>query len=160
VWQARVLAYDTNIQIVNYLLSSRLAALALPIMAPNPTSDLSSVFKTGELKPGIYKIQNIYTEAFLDIHVHTLEGSVLSSPQRSWGGKGTRKSVSKGPPKLSQQSPETLGSGSLPPYDEDATVEQSSTRVQHAESERDSLGTIVTEVAIVTTRKRYRVEEN
>jgi len=65
-----------------------------------------------------------------------------------------------GTSKLSQQLPEMLSSGSLPPYDEDATTGQSSTRAQHAESERDDLGTIVTEVTIVTTRKRYRVEDN
>jgi len=53
-----------------------------------------------------------------------------------------------------------LSSGSLPPYDEGATAGQSSTRAQHAESERDDLGTIVTEVTIVTTRKEHRVEDN
>ena len=31
----------------------------------------SSIFKDGKLKPGIYKIQNIHTEAFLDIEVST-----------------------------------------------------------------------------------------
>jgi len=61
---------------------------------------------------------------------------------------------------------ETLGSGSLPPYDGDATG-QSSTHAQHAESEQDEFGTIVNEVTVVTTnststvttRKRYRVED-
>ena len=56
----------------------------------------------------------------------------------------------------SQSLLETLGLDSLPSYDGDATG-QSSTRSQHAESERDDLGTIVTEITI--TRKRYRVEE-
>ena len=54
---------------------------------------------------------------------------------------------------------ETLGSGSLPSYDGDATG-QSSTRAQHAESERDDFGTIVTEVTTITTRRRYRVEDS
>ena len=53
---------------------------------------------------------------------------------------------------------ETLDSGSPPSYDGDATG-QSSTRAQHAESERDDFGTVVTGVTIVTTRKKYRVED-
>ena len=52
---------------------------------------------------------------------------------------------------------ETLGSGSLPSYDEDATG-QSSTRAQHSEyREHDDFGTIVTEITI--TRKKYRVQD-
>lgn len=51
---------------------------------------------------------------------------------------------------------ETVGLDSLPSYDGDG-IGQSSTRSQHAESERDDLGTIVTEITI--TRKRYRVED-
>ena len=57
---------------------------------------------------------------------------------------------------------ETLGSGSLPPYDED-TAGQSSTRTQCVEHEYDEFGTIVNDVTVVTTtntvttRKRYRV---
>jgi len=58
-----------------------------------------------------------------------------------------------------QSSSETLGSDSPPLYDVDTTG-QSSTRAQHAESERDGFGTIVTEVTVVTTRKRYRVEND
>jgi len=59
---------------------------------------------------------------------------------------------------------ETPEPGSLPSYEEEAvTVEQSSTRAQHTESERDEFGTIVNEVTVVTTtvttRKRYRVED-
>ena len=42
-------------------------------------------------------------------------------------------------------------------YDNLATGE-SSTHIQPAESEHDEFGTVVTEVTIVTTRKRYRVE--
>jgi len=42
-------------------------------MPPNPTRDRLSIFEDGELKPGIYKIQNIYTDTFLDIHVHSRE---------------------------------------------------------------------------------------
>ena len=50
---------------------------------------------------------------------------------------------------------ETQESGSLPLYE--GVGQQSST--QQTESERDDFGTIVTEVSIVTTRKRYRVED-
>ncbi|KAF9783532.1 hypothetical protein BJ322DRAFT_1110426 [Thelephora terrestris] len=50
----------------------------------------------------------------------------------------------------------TLGSSSLPPYDGDASG-QSSTRAQQAECECNDFGTIVTEV--ITTRRRYRVED-
>ena len=59
-----------------------------------------------------------------------------------------------------QQSSETLDSGLPPSYSGD-TPGQSSTESQHAESERDYFGTIVTEVTttVVTTRKRYRVED-
>ena len=61
---------------------------------------------------------------------------------------------------------ETLGSGSPPLYDGDATG-QSSARAQHVESEHDEFGTIVNEVTVVTTtststvttRKKYRVED-
>ena len=62
----------------------------------------------------------------------------------------------------SRQSSETPGSSSLPSYDGDGSG-QSSTHTRHAESERDDFGTIVTEVTtsttVVTTRKKYRVED-
>ena len=35
------------------------------------TSNLSSIFENGKLKPGIYKIQNLYNDAYLDIHEHS-----------------------------------------------------------------------------------------
>ena len=60
-------------------------------------------------------------------------------------------------------SSEALGSGSLPSYD--GATGQSSTRAQHTESEHDEFGTVVTEVTtvstntLVTTRKKYRVED-
>lgn len=55
-----------------------------------------------------------------------------------------------------QSSPETVGLG-LPPYD-GSELGQSSAHVQRVESERDDFGTVVTEVTVVTTRKKYRVE--
>jgi len=57
----------------------------------------------------------------------------------------------------SQPSSETVGSGPFLSYDGPATG-QSSTHAQHTESERDEFGTVVTEVTVITTRKRYRVE--
>jgi len=56
-----------------------------------------------------------------------------------------------------QLSAETVNSGSLPSDDGDRW--HSSARAQHAESERDEFGTVVTEVTVVTTRKKYRVED-
>ena len=58
----------------------------------------------------------------------------------------------------SQSSSDPLGSGPLPSYD-GGTTGQSSARTQHTESDRDDFGTIVTEVTIVTTRRKYRVED-
>ena len=63
-----------------------------------------------------------------------------------------------GVPTPSHQPSETLGSALPPSYNGDAPG-QSSTQTQHAESERDDFGTIVTEVTVVTTHKRYRVED-
>ena len=55
----------------------------------------------------------------------------------------------------------TLNSGSLPSHEREAG--QSSTRVQHTELERGEFGTVVSEVAVITTtittHKRYRVED-
>ena len=46
-----------------------------------------SVFEDGKLRPGIYKIQNIYTETFLDIEVHSRD--VCCRPAGSLGeGRG------------------------------------------------------------------------
>ena len=53
---------------------------------------------------------------------------------------------------------EELGLGPLPPYDENEPG-QPPARARHVEQERDDFGTVVTEVTIVTTRKRYRVED-
>ena len=37
------------------------------------TSSSSSIFQDGKLKQGIYKIQNLGTENYLDIHMHSME---------------------------------------------------------------------------------------
>ena len=41
-------------------------------MGLKSTAD-SPIFENGKLKPGIYKIQNLYTETYLDIHQHSKE---------------------------------------------------------------------------------------
>ena len=51
------------------------------------TLNSSSIFEGGILKPGIYKIQNIYTETFLDIEVHSR--GVCCRPAKDLGeGRG------------------------------------------------------------------------
>jgi len=55
-------------------------------MAPNPTSDLPPIFEDGQLKPGVYKIQNIYSETFLDIDV--LSREVCCRPPNDLGREG------------------------------------------------------------------------
>jgi len=56
-------------------------------MTVNSTSDSASIFKDGKLKSGIYKIQNIYAETFLDIEVHSRE--VCCRPANNLGeGRG------------------------------------------------------------------------
>ena len=47
------------------------SVVLIPTMTLNSTGDSLSIFKDGKLKPGIYKIQNIYTETYIDIEVHT-----------------------------------------------------------------------------------------
>ena len=37
------------------------------------TSDSPSILENGRLKPGVYKIQNIQSETYLDVEVHTRE---------------------------------------------------------------------------------------
>jgi len=60
--------------------------------------------------------------------------------------------------KPSGPSSETLNDSSSPPLYEGAGG-QPSTQTQRTESEDDDFGTVVTEVTIVTTRKKYRVQE-
>jgi len=48
---------------------------------------LNSIFKDGKLKPGIYQIQNIEAETYLDIEVHSRE--MCCRPARDLGeGRG------------------------------------------------------------------------
>jgi hypothetical protein len=63
---------------------------AIPVpttMTFRSISDPSSIFEDGRLKGGIYKIQNIQTENFLDIEVHTRK--ICCRPARDLGeGRG------------------------------------------------------------------------
>ena len=49
------------------------AATCFGTMTLTSTSDATSIFKEGKLKPGIYKIQNLFAESYLDIHRHSKE---------------------------------------------------------------------------------------
>ena len=66
--------------------SVRVVVLVLT-MTSNLHSDSLSIFKDGKLKPGTYKIQNICTETFLDIEIHSR--GVCCRPARDLGeGRG------------------------------------------------------------------------
>ena len=45
--------------------------LAFPTMTFDSTSSTVSILEDGRLKPGVYKIQNIHSEKYLDIHEHS-----------------------------------------------------------------------------------------
>ena len=61
--------------------------LLLPTMTLSPTSDSVSIFKDGKLKQGIYKIQNLYSQTYMDIHEHTRD--VCCRPATALGeGRG------------------------------------------------------------------------
>lgn len=82
-----------------------IVTLALPTMTLHSTND-SSIFYDGKLKPGIYKIQNIKTETYLDIEVDTRE--VCCRPAKDLGeGRGL---VSQYPPSVAHAS-DNFGSG-------------------------------------------------
>ena len=55
-------------------------------MTFNSPSDSSSIFEGGRLKPGIYKIQNLYSQTYLDIHEHSRE--TCCRPAHNLEGKG------------------------------------------------------------------------
>lgn len=56
-------------------------------MTLTSTNSSPSIFENGKLKPGTYKIQNIYTETYLDIEVHSRE--VCCRPEGDLGeGRG------------------------------------------------------------------------
>ena len=47
--------------------------LVLTMTMNSKTSDSLSIFEDGKLKPGIYKIQNLYGQTYVDIHEHSRE---------------------------------------------------------------------------------------
>jgi hypothetical protein len=56
-------------------------------MTLTSTGDSVSIFKDGKLKPGIYKIQNIQTDTYLDVDVPSRE--VCCRPAKDLGeGRG------------------------------------------------------------------------
>ena len=52
------------------------------------TSNSSSVFQDGKVKSGIYKIYNIFHEAYLDIHEHPAREMYLRPAQDLGEGRG------------------------------------------------------------------------
>jgi len=224
-------------------------------MPLSSTFSSPSIFQNGKLKPGVYKFQNLLTETYLDIHLHSTElccrpAKDLAAGRGLWKIRGfgdgyaiwrvdpgspyqfcgPMKGLSDGeligltaypvgwriqradeqlyrrfeyvrihfgltdqtwdlwggnrdngvavnfcslnangqqlwrliPVDVEDvgtplQSSETFGS-SLPPYNEHGPG-QSSAHVQHVGSEHDDFGTVVTEVSVVTTRKKYRVDD-
>jgi len=42
-------------------------------MTLKSAANSSRIFEAGKLKPGIYKIQNLYTETYLDVLQHSKE---------------------------------------------------------------------------------------
>jgi len=49
------------------------ALVPLHTMTLTSTDNSLSIFKDGKLKPGPYKIQNIFSETYLDFEVHSRE---------------------------------------------------------------------------------------
>ena len=64
-----------------------LVVLALT-MTFTSTSNSSSAFQDGKLKPGIYKIQNLFHDAYLDIHEHPAREMHLRPAQDLREGRG------------------------------------------------------------------------
>ena len=52
------------------------------------TSTSASIFKNGKLKAGVYKIKNIHTETYLDIHESSKR--VCCRPAKKLGDQGGR----------------------------------------------------------------------
>ena len=50
-----------------------LVAISDSTMTLDSTSDSPSIFEGGRVKPGVYKIQNLYHQGYLDIAEHSRE---------------------------------------------------------------------------------------
>ena len=85
VWRAHVATCATvSITVVS---SSSLIVLALALtMKP---ADNSSIFEGGRLKPGIYKIQNLYSRGYVDIYEHSKEMRCRSAQDLGEGNART-----------------------------------------------------------------------
>ena len=56
-------------------------------MTTSSTENTVSIFKDGKLKPGIYKIQNLHAQTYMDIHEHSRD--VCCRPATALGeGRG------------------------------------------------------------------------
>ena len=64
----------------------RVTQLAFPTMTLNSAIDSASIFENGKLKPGIYKIQNLRSETYLNIYRHSKE--LCCRPARDLGDGG------------------------------------------------------------------------
>ena len=42
-------------------------------MSSSSTNDSFSIFQDGKLKPGVYRIQNVESETYLDFHLRSME---------------------------------------------------------------------------------------
>ena len=70
-----------------FLARSRTSAVTRTTPPCHPTMAPPSIFENGKLKPGIYKIQSISTETYLDIDVPSRE--VCGRPKKDLGeGRG------------------------------------------------------------------------
>ena len=68
VWRARVCTIPQRHDLLVFSTSLYVVVLIFPTMTSS-----SSIFENGRLKPGIYKIQNLSSETYLDIHRHSKE---------------------------------------------------------------------------------------
>ena len=60
----------------------------VPAMSFTSTNNPSSIFENGKLKSGIYKIQNLHNDAYVDIHEHSERGLYCRSAQDLREGRG------------------------------------------------------------------------
>ena len=69
VWRSRVIYMCS----ANTIVSLRATTTPATAMAYNPPNSSSSIFHDGNLRPGIYKIQNIVSKTYVDIKDHIRE---------------------------------------------------------------------------------------
>jgi len=66
-------------------LAPHIAELTLLTMTLSSTTDPHRIFENGKLKPGIYRIQNLRSETYLDVLQHSKE--LCCRPARDIGAK-------------------------------------------------------------------------